>query len=208
MSENIDNVIHLSDQDQEDLAKLQGDEKMDVEYHPVLKVWDRVLEPALEGMLHDPITPAWANKICSTYREVTFANVGEVQRRYYEKIIALHKILQEEIAKDPDCLTYSTAADDRTENSGHYKQILCDWQIAILEWEMSWEHTDPMAGAELAALAEVQQMFFGSPQRQGLATYLETIGFEWTEADQSELAEALEDHKVAILAARMEGSDE
>ncbi len=202
MAENMDNLVELTEQDLADIAKLEDGDKLPVEFHPILKVWHEVLKPAADGMENDPITPMWANKIVSSYQGVTFADMGEVRRRYYEKILELQGVLDYELSLDEQCLTYSTAADDLVFNHVHYVNLVTEWNKTLVKWEIEWDYSDPAAGAELAAIAEVQQMFFGSQNRQGLVQYLDTINFEWGEAEREEMAEAVENFKLDLLRAK------
>lgn len=200
-----DNVIEgqFTVQDEEDLAKL-NDAGDVAPYNAILKVWRAILDPAEDGLLNDPITPMWANRITSSYREVNFCDMDEVKTRYYEKLLELRDLLDLEINSDEECLNVADATEDREQNAKHYVNLLLQWQLAVVGWEVNWRHDDPAAGAEIAAISEVQQMFFGSPQRQGLTAYLESINLEITDADRVEWAEKIEDHRVLLLAQRQE----
>lgn len=180
--------IEMSDQDERDLEKLLA-EGNPPEFHPVLEVWREVLKPATE-LAKEKVTPQWASKMVATYPRVEFADMELMQHLYFAKIGELAEILDAEIATDKDCLTYRTPEEDVEENSDHYKNLLRDWQLAFLQWEMDWETTSPTAPVELAAISEVHKMFFG---QTGLTAYLDNIKFEFTEEDQQSLAQALMD---------------
>lgn len=201
-----DNVIEgqFTERDREDLDKLESAADV-ATYNAILKVWLKVLEPAEEGLANDPITPMWANKITSSYREVNFGDMGTVKEKYYAKLIELRDVLQAEIDTDDECFNVTSTEEDLEHNGHHYLNVLRNWQLTILGWEMAWDYADPAAGAEIAAISEVQQMFFGSPQREGLTAYLESIKFEFTDSDREELATALEDFRVAAVLAKTEG---
>lgn len=183
-----DNVIEgeFSVKDEEDPAKLNGDGPS---IHTVLEVWRATLEPA-ERDSKRRVTAGWAAKIVSTHNEVTFADMNVFRDRFYGKIAELVKILKDEIATDPDCLSYDSYEDDALYNRLHYKNLIRDWQVAILGWELAWDCEDPYAGVELAAISEVHKMFFS---QTGLTAYLDNIKFEFTEDDQHELAAVLEE---------------
>lgn len=195
-----DNVIQgqFTVKDEEDLAKL-NDAGDVAPYNPVLKVWRAVLDPAEDGLLNDPITPMWANRITSSYREVNFCDMEEVKQRYYAKLIELRDILDEVIASNDECLNVADTKEDVEHNRGAYISVLTEWQLAIVAWEVAWDFRDPAAGAEIAAISEVQQMFFGSPQRQGLVSYLESINLEYTDADRELMAETIENRRVELI---------
>jgi hypothetical protein len=178
--------IEMSEKDEADLQKLLT-EGAEPEFHPVLEVWREVLSNGPE-LAKEKVSPQWASKIVGTYSGVTFADMEDVQEGYFGKIAELAKILDIEIASDKECLTYRSAAEDALENGPHYKNLLRDWQLTFLQWELDWNCRDAMAAVELAAISEVHKMFFGPT---GLTAYLDNIKFEYTEQDQMDLADAL-----------------
>ena len=180
-------VIAFSDQDKKDLEALGIKEPAN--FHTVLEVWREVLKPAAEEATKK-ITPAWANRIVSSFKELTFADMVEFHDEYFRKLDELNGILLDEIASDEDCLTYATPEEDAAENSQHYKNLLRDWQMAVMQWELDWHPSDPLAAVKIAAISEVHRMFFGDV---GLVPYLDNIKFEYTEDDQAELRAALEE---------------
>lgn len=177
--------IQLSEKDLADLAALDGELP---NFHTVLEVWREVLRPAATEATKR-VTAGWASKMVASYPEVTFADMNEVRDRYYAKIGELNQILLDEIATDSEALTWSTPEEDAAQNAAHYKNLLRDWQIRVLSWELEWDCTDPHAGVELAAISEVHKMFFG---QTGLTAFLDNIKLEFTEADQQALANDLE----------------
>lgn len=184
----------LTEQDREDLATLEENGLAapgvpeDVSYHTILEVWREILKPALDE-LDARITPQWASRIVASYKDVAYADMVEMRDRYYGKIIELLEILTEEIASDDECLNHATPEEDAAENAQHYKNVLHEWQLRIMSWELAWDCTDPRAGVELAAISEVHKAFFGET---GVTQYLDNIRFEYTEADKAELAGRLE----------------
>jgi hypothetical protein len=185
--------IDFSEQDLSDLEELGVMPGQDATFHPILEVWREVLKPARDE-LDAKVTPQWANRIVGSYAEMRYADMVQFQRRYYGKIIELLDVLDEEIASDEDCLTYSDPEEDAKENAHHYKNLLLQWQLAILQWELDWDTADALASVEIAAISEVHKMFFG---QTGITAFLENIGFEFTEDDQQALGEALAEFKVA-----------
>lgn len=162
-------------------------------FHPILKVWREVLKPA-ETERSEIITGDFANRITQSYREINFADMPVYKELYYDHILELAKILNDEIATDDDCLKAATPEEDVKMNSGHYRQLLIDWQRAFVRWEKEWDCTADGAGIKLAAISEVHKMFFGNT---GVVGYLQNIQFQYTEADQAELLAALEAEKAA-----------
>ena len=183
-----DNVHELSPKDKADLESL--DIEMP-EFHPILMVWKELLKPA-RTELDAVITPQWASRICASYQQLTFADMGLYREIYYAHVIELLEILEAEIESDADCLTYSTPEDDARENAEHYKTLVSAWQLAFLQWELDWSWESPTAAIELAAIAEVHKMFF-SPT--GIIGYLDNIGFQFTEEDQMALQQQLQELK-------------
>lgn len=166
---------------------LAGTSENQPTFHPVLRVWREVLAPA-KAESTKRVTPAFANKITSSYRELDFADMNDYRDRYFAKIAELAHILDLEIATDSDCLSYTTPEEDVENNSTHYKNLLLDWQKAILQWELDWDCTARGAAAELAAISETHRMFFGDI---GLVAYLDNIKLEFDEGDQEAMSEAL-----------------
>lgn len=194
-----DNVtpLPLSDQDIADLASLEENGiaapalTEEVTYHPILMVWREILKPAA-GEAGKKVTPQYASRIVASYQGVTFGDMNEMQARYYAKIIELSNMLDAEIASDDECLLYTSPEEDVEHNSQHYKNLLRDWQVRVMEWELAWDCADPYAGVELAAISEVHKAFFGPT---GLTQFLDNIKLEYTEADQAEMAAILEGMK-------------
>ena len=183
---------NLTDQDLRDLELLGSTDGDTVpSYHTILEVWREVLKPAAVEA-RKKVTPRWASNMVAQYAGVTFADCNELRDRYFAKIAELLNILTLEIGTDPDCLSYTTPEDDALENSTHYKNLLLQWQLAVLNWEMEWDCTQPHAGAEIAAISEVHKMFFGDT---GLTQFLDNIKFEFTEDDQQQLADALNEFR-------------
>ena len=160
-------------------------------YHPILQVWRKVLDN-IEDQRAEKVTPQWATRITSTYREVNFADMLEVQTRLYDKLEQLRDLLDVEIGKlDHPFESITSAAEDLEFYEKHYKALLREWQLAFLGWELDWDCTDQHAAADIAAFGEVYTMIFGNQSRPGLTAYLDNIKLEITEADQAETIEAL-----------------
>ena len=158
-------------------------------YHPVLEVWREVLRPAAAEATKR-VTPQWANRIVASYSGIDFADMERVRDSYFGKIAQLGAILEQEIDGDDECLNPATPEEDVAENAHHYKNLLLNWQLQFLQWELEWECTSPDAAVELAAISEVHKMFFSAT---GVTAYLDNIRFEFTEDDQADLGAALEE---------------
>lgn len=160
-------------------------------YHPILQVWSEVLSNA-DAELNAAITPQWASRITASYREINFADMPAFRDALFSKLVHYHQIVVAEIETDDECLNMLSPEDDVEHNAGHYRNILRDWQLALLDWEMAWDCTAANAAIELAALSELHKMIFGET---GITGFLDNIKFEFTEADQREMAEALQAKK-------------
>jgi hypothetical protein len=176
-----------SDQDKIDLAHLGVNPDDDAKYHTILEVWREVLRPAA-AEAGKKVTPQWANRMLAAYMGLTYADMDAFRDLYYERIGEMLHILEVEIKTDDDALDWATPEEDAAENSAHYKNMLLQWQLAVLAWEMDWNTTDEDAAVQIAVISEVHKMFLGD---QGLVAWLENIRFEFTEADQAMLVATL-----------------
>jgi hypothetical protein len=173
------------------------DEREAGPYRSLLEIWRAVLEPARDGdMRSDPISPQWATKMVSTYPEIRFTDVLAIHHGVFDMAGALGNQLDEEIATDDECLKVPSAEEDALENAEHYRNVLTRWQIYLLTEELAWSPNDEDAAVQLAILSEVQQMFLG---QTGLVAHLDSIGFQFTESDQAELAVRLAEARAAFL---------
>lgn len=181
----------------DDVSELTGEGHEPAKYRTLLEIWRAILEPAVSGeMRKDPISPQWATKMVTTYPGVSFADVDDIHHGVFDMSAKLAAILDEEIASDDECLKKASAEEDAEENSGHYRALLAGWQIHLLQVELAWRPTSPKAAVELAILSEVQQMFLG---QTGLVAHLDTIGFQFEEADQQDLQQKLLDARNEAL---------
>jgi hypothetical protein len=188
----------------DDVSELTENRHEEAPYRTLLEIWRAVLEPAIVGeMRQDPISPQWATKMVTTYPGVGFADVEPIHHGVFDLAAELGQILQDEIDSDEECLKKADAQEDREENSGHYKYLLAAWQVHLVQAELAWRPSHRDAAVQLAILSEVQQMFLGE---MGLVAHLDSIGFQFDDADKAELQEHLVNARNMVLAAR--GDDE
>lgn len=188
----FDESIEPSTQDELDLAKLHalpGGELPEPTWHSVLEVWRESLRPAADEATK-PITPKWASKIVSTYQGVGFADMVYFRDQYFAKIQLMLQILLDEIDTDDECLKITSPEEDVAANSQHYRNVIQAWNLELHSWELDWDTTSPHAAVDIAVITEVYHMFFGP---MSLTNYLDNIKFEFTEADQEALRQALVD---------------
>lgn len=160
-------------------------------FHTILEVWREVLTPG-EQIKKEKITPQWAARMTSKYTELTYKDMPAFRDRYFAKVEELLQRVVDIIDEDPECLNLTTPEEDAEHNSVHYVELLTEWQIIVLGWEMDWDCTDPAAAVELAAISETHTMFFGP---MGLTSLLDNIPFEYTDMHRDALALALQSYK-------------
>lgn len=160
-------------------------------YHPILEVWREVLKPAKDEA-DAKVTPQWASRMVQSHVGIGFADMNAFRDTYFGKLADLENILLLEIDSDPDCLKVDTPEEDVERNSFHYSNLLMQWQLQLMQWELDWDTASPEAAVELAAISETHKMFFGPT---GLTAFLDNIKFEYTEDDQELLGLALQELK-------------
>lgn len=174
-----------TDQDISDFIEGGGEQP---NFHTILEIWKTILAPA-EDQRWTVVTPQYANKITSKYSEITFADMNDFRNAYFDKVLEFAAIVDAEIESDEECLKHSTPEEDVEHNSHHYRNILMLWQLSLLQEELSWDCESPDAAIKMGTLSEVHEQFFGPT---GLTAFLDNIKFQYTEADQADLRDALE----------------
>ncbi len=159
------------------------------EHRPLLEVWRELFKPA-QVHRHEPVGLQWAVRLKETYPHLTFAQLDEVRKAYFDKLNQLIDILHYEIESDALSLTRRTLEEDATENAHHYKSLLLLWQQCFLLWESEWAATSDTADIDAAVIAEVHKMVFGP---MGIVAHLDSINFEFTESDQRDLGDSLQE---------------
>jgi|JI10StandDraft_1071094.scaffolds.fasta_scaffold35334_5 hypothetical protein len=182
--------LPVTEHDEADIIKMFGSEAEQPEHRTILEVWREVLAPA-DTERNGKVAPQWAINMVTAHVGVTFADMNDFRDEYFDKIIVLFNILLEEIATDEECLLRNSVQDDLIFNGQHYKNLLTNWQLQFMRWELEWDVVAPGAAVTLGVLAEVHKMFFG---QMGLIPHLSSINFDeaYTEADQLALTEALQ----------------
>lgn len=184
---------------EEEVEQLVEEESV---HHTILQVWREILGNAPADALKKP-TPSWCSRISQTHG-LKVQEMRQFNELFYATIADLREILEFEIESDPDCLSRLDIELDRDENAVHYKNIIRDWQLQVLQWELDFECTDEDAHIQIAAVSEVHRMFFGD---KGLFGFLDNIGLEFTSDDQEELQAVLEAHKAQHAELKAEASE-
>lgn len=180
-------TFELSEQDEADLQSLV--DVPDVQYHSLLEVWRELLTPA-GGEATKRVQPGWASRITGMYPQIKMQQMTIFRDNYFSKIEELKHILMLEIENDPDALQHLTPESDAEENRHHYTNLLLQWQMQILSWELNWIADDELSAVELGAISEVHKMFFAET---GVTAYLDNIGFQFDELDQADMSVLLND---------------
>lgn len=178
----------LSELDQAELDALDAEPPT---YHTLLQVFRTVLEPAREDQTQR-VGPGWASRITQTFPKIELQDMNRFRDLYFAKVLEMLDILEYIISTDDQALGRLDIESDREGNWHHYRNLLELWQAQIVTWEKNWNCEDPDAAIELGAISEVHRMFFGA---EGLTAFLDNIGFQLTEADQTEMAEVLNEIK-------------
>lgn len=187
--------LPLTEQDKADLKTMHAEDALTVlregeepSFHTVLEVWREVLKPAFAER-NNRVTPQWATRICASYKEINYADFAAFKDLYYDRIEELINILVAEIDSDEECLNQETPIEDVAHNAQHYKNIIRDWQVRFLEWELAWSPDHSDAAIQLATISEIHRMILGP---EGLLPFLESIQFQFSEEDQTWLRDELE----------------
>lgn len=176
--------FEMSDVDKADVLKLLGGgDGPEVEYHTLLQIWRDVLNGSRDAISRT-VTPNWAVRMTTAYPQIAVQEMNIYRDAYFAKIEQLEEILLFEIETDPLCLQHTTREDDLEKNRLHYVNLIKDWQLAILAWEMEWDCTTEDAHIQIGAISEAHKFFFGPT---GITGFLDQIGFQHTESDQEEL---------------------
>lgn len=160
-------------------------------FHPILQVWREILAPATEEKTRR-VTPQWATRIVTSYSGISFADMLDFRDIYFSRVSELSAILNAEIDTDDECLKVTTPEEDAQHNADHYYNVLADWQVHLLAWEMDWDCASDTAAVDVAVISEIHKMFFG---QTGLTELLDQIPFEFTDMHRDALALALQAYK-------------
>jgi len=187
-----DETIELPEKDAADVARLHAvPEDEAPQFHPILEVWTKILEPAA-GLRDSNPSPQWCSKIVGKYAGVTFADCLNIQRAYFDLLTQCRDALDWVISTDASALDRLTPEDDRIFNDVNYFNVLLLWQMTFLNYELEWDCTDQFAAAELAAIGEAHGALFG---QLGVTAYLDNIQFQFGDADQELMLELLNEMK-------------
>lgn len=176
-------------------ADLKG-ESQEPPHVVLLKVWLTLLLDGLKTRFEKP-TLRWANRIVASHPGMTFASVLHFRDRYFDRLEEAAKILQAVIDRDPGCTDATLSReDDRKRNAAAYLEVLQLWNLSQLAQDFEWDPADPHAAASAAAASEAQRLLLSE---NGLLGHLESIGVEFTEADQTSLGEAMAETEATLI---------
>lgn len=156
----------------------------------LLESWRELLK-SIESSREDRITPQVANKVVTAWPKLGFTDVVPYFAVYHDYLTEMREILLAELESHPEALT-KKGDEDGAENAEQYLNILFQWQAQAIVWEAEWDVTAPDAAIRLAAIADATNFYLG---QMGLVAHLGQIGFDYDEADEEALREALQEFK-------------
>lgn len=163
------------------------------EYHAILKVWRTMLDPA-QQQRHLPPTPDWCAVLIARWPFLSFKDCGVVQSEYFQIFDIAHAIIEQVYADHPEAFEIDNREDD-LENKELYVFLLSEFQKALFVVQHAWSHSDPDAGAKMAALGEAQQQILG---KDGLASYLGVVGLPFTQEEQDAMNQELAEFRKSL----------
>lgn len=191
MSSTENSPFELSEQDQADLDSMYAEPDAEKPpYRTVLEAWKILLFDAVNTEGKKRVTPGWASRVTSLYKQLKLQEMNVFRDIYFAKINELRDALVEIIdGADDEALKVTSPAEDVERNSPLYRAVVFAWQTAILKWELAWDCEAEDAHVEIATISEVHRMFFGE---NGVTGHLDAIGFQFTEDDGAELTAHLD----------------
>jgi hypothetical protein len=163
------------------------------EYHSVLKAWRSMLDPEMQNR-HLPPSPDWCATIIARWPFLKFSDCGTVQREYFAIFDHMHEIIEQVYRDHPKSFEVDNRDDD-AENKDLYVFLLAEWQRALFIVQSEWKYDDPDAGPKMAALGEVHAQVLG---KQGMAAYLGAINLPYTQEEQNDMNEELEEFRKSL----------
>ena len=183
MSDTIDPTGYdaaLTDEDVRDLLSLGADVEQGIT-HSVLESWQRVLQENLDTR-DGRVTPSLANRIVTTWPQLTFKQVPAYLKRYYDILQSYQDVLDDVIAKNPKALQW-LLQEDAENNHDVYIEIVGRWQAIVIKLELDWKVNAPAAAVDLAAMDDANG-YVMNPM-EGLLSHLGVIGFAFREEDNA-----------------------
>ena len=150
----------------------------------VLETWLSVLSN-IETVREEKISPSDALRTVALVPGLPIQEVTVVNELFSEMLLHARRIIELEIADDPDALMRGGSIDAEG-NWAHYANIYLQWRTMLIEEEKRWDINDPHPLAHIAAITRTANFLFG----QGLTSFLDQIGFEFKEEDELMVSEA------------------
>ena len=164
----------------------EGEEVQPLDY-TILKVWKEILSNIEAGQA-ERISPVVANNILSQWQRLNFGDLQLYWELYHRVLAGYREVFHEILKANPDAI--DQVENDATENRAVYFEIIKEWTRYARAQETEWDVSDRHAGVKLAAMLDASKFFFGP---MGIIQQLlqPQVGFEWDEADQIALEDAL-----------------
>lgn len=194
MTENVTPLFAEADEVVEDqTVPGPAAEEDEPEYHAILKVWRAMLNPE-QQQRHLRPTPDWCAVLIARWPFLRFDQCGTVQAEYFRIFDAMHAIIEQAAADNPEAFEVDNREDD-VENKDIYVHILTEFQKALFVAQSEWSYDDPDAGPKMSALGEVQAQVLG---KDGLASYLGVIGLPFTQEEQDAMNKELNEFRESL----------
>lgn len=162
-------------------------------YNAILKVWRAMLDPAVQSRDRAP-SPDWCAIIIARWPFLKFADCGTVQREYFKIFDSIHDVIEQVYSDNAEAFEIDDRDKD-VENKDLYVFLLKEFQKVLFVAQSEWTYDDPDAGPKMAALGEVQQQLLG---KEGLASYLAVIGMPFTEEEQLDMNQELQEFRESL----------
>ena len=150
----------------------------------VLETWLSVLSN-IETVREEKISPSDALRTVALVPGLPIQEVTVVNELFSEMLLHARRIIELEIADDPDALMRGGSIDAEG-NWAHYANIYLQWRTMLVAEEKRWDINGPYPLAHIAAITRAANFLFG----QGLTSFLDQIGFEFNEEDEVLVSDA------------------
>lgn len=184
-------------EDAEEILKQAGEaeEAEEAGYRSVLELWQYMFNGS-EADEAKPMGMNWSVHLMTTWHHlIKFSDLQAVKDNFFRIIKDVKRVLDEAVDSDPDSLLVANAEEDADRNKDLYRQIMFDWQRALLVEESEWDFEAPDATVKIVALGEVQQRLIG---RDGMNRYLSAINFPFTQEDNYAMEKELQEFRESL----------
>ena len=164
-------------------------------YSSIAKIWKLTLDNADEAEKMAP-TPDWCGVIIGKWPFLkAFSDMQPLHEHYFRILKDARAVLDNALEEYPEALEPTDRDEDVETNKDFYIHLLREWQKCLLVEQAAWDCTASDAAPWFAALGEVQTQLVG---RDGLVGYLGAIQLPFTEDEQAELDQELNEFRESL----------